>query len=190
MTAAAPHTGRNTVGALTGLTALFPIRHGTLPSADTLPDRSVTASLRSVLAALPSGVNSTFTSVPNTYFSRLYILEDLPDEHFHPSLVKRAILNLFRRNIRLDHLQSHYLVWATDFHGTFSPYLEQLRSLQSPLVVHRAPSFKLVQAKFPPPPAPGAPRAPASTVGSSSTTTRLFDPHPKESPKPSPMTIT
>jgi hypothetical protein len=102
-----PQIGRNTAGHHYGLTALCPIVIGT-PAGQ---DRSYESLVRATLAALPLDDQSPFAACPNTYMARLFMLKDVVYES---------------RPARMEHLQSQYLVFATDFHGELEPHLAEL----------------------------------------------------------------
>ena len=76
--------------------------------------------------------DSPMAKVPNTYLSRMFILDDVilestPACDFCCTL--NDVLSLFNDKFRLkalpkqDHLQSKYLVFSSNFHGTLEPYL-------------------------------------------------------------------
>lgn len=98
------HAGQNSAGDLYGLTTLCPIVIGT-PEGE---NRSFESSLRQALADLPTGEDSLFASVPNTYLARFYILKDV----FYES-----------KPARREHLKSQYLVFTSNFHGGLHDYL-------------------------------------------------------------------
>lgn len=85
-----------------GLTLLCPIKK------DTGTEQSFASQTRECLQLLPNWEHSPMARVPNTYFSRFYILNDV---FFEGSPAYQ------------DHLKSRYLVFCSDFHGTLEDYL-------------------------------------------------------------------
>lgn len=71
-------------------------------------DESPIAIVRDRLDGYPTDHLSPMASVPNTYFSRFFVLDDVVYE---------------ARPARLDRLESNYLVFTSDFHGELEPYL-------------------------------------------------------------------
>ena len=102
----------NEFGDSYGLTCLCPIMNGqTDPLADGIVDlASYDKITRRRIQTLPLNEHSPFAQVPNTYFARLFILNDV----------------FFQQgdNIKRDHLKSKYLVFTSNFHGNLESYLE------------------------------------------------------------------
>ncbi|HEX7669360.1 MAG TPA: hypothetical protein VF395_07255 [Polyangiaceae bacterium] len=71
-------------------------------------DESPLAIIRDRLDGYPTDHLSPMAKVPNTYFSRFFVLDDVVYE---------------ARPARLDRLESNYLVFNSDFHGELEPYL-------------------------------------------------------------------
>jgi hypothetical protein len=92
----------NMQGNAYALTALCPL----VPA--TGRDESPAALIRDRLNDLPTDQDSPFARVPNTYFVRLFVLDDVVYQS------KPAVL---------EHLASKYLVFSADFHGALEPYL-------------------------------------------------------------------
>ncbi len=106
-------TGRNAAGRLYGLTALCPIKIGTLN------DRSYAWLTTDRLDELELNQNSPFASIPNTYFARLFILRDV----FYESKPDRE-----------EHLKSQYLVFTSNLHGDLDTYLQGMWESQNDAV--------------------------------------------------------
>ena len=102
----------NEFGESYGLTCLCPIINGQAdPQADEVIDlASYDKITRRRIQTLPLNEQSPFAQVPNTYFARLFILNDVFFEQGN--------------DIKRDHLKSKYLVFTSNFHGTLEPYLE------------------------------------------------------------------
>lgn len=102
----------NEFGDSYGLTCLCPIMNGQAdPLADGIVDlASYDKITRRRIQTLPLNEHSPFAQVPNTYFARLFILNDV----------------FFQQgdNIKRDHLKSKYLVFTSNFHGKLESYLE------------------------------------------------------------------
>ena len=94
----------NTAGKAYGLTALIPIQHGF--SDNTSYDKQV----RDLLQCWPRHDDSPMAQIPNTYLCRFYLLNDV---FFEGDPAKE------------DHLNNHYLVYETNFHGDRDTYLIQ-----------------------------------------------------------------
>ena len=92
----------NKSGNAYGLTTLCPIIDGSEA------DRSFADRTRDVLQNLPLNEASPMAVVPNTYLCRLFVLEDV----FYQG--KPAVL---------EHLQSKYLVFSSNFHGERDAYV-------------------------------------------------------------------
>jgi hypothetical protein len=98
------------------LTVLCPIRRG-VPDQPPGNCESYTALLRDVFQALHVNEQSPMAQVPNTYLCRFWVLDDVPYQG------KPAFL---------EHLQSGYLVFSSDFYGELDPYLEGMwKALES-----------------------------------------------------------
>ena len=93
---------KNTSGRAYGLTLLCPIknesRHG----------RAYAEILRDYLESLDSDEASPMAKVPNTYFARFYVLNDV----FYQG-----------HGFREEHLKSKYLVFSSNFHGDRDAYV-------------------------------------------------------------------
>ena len=92
----------NKVGNAYGLTALLPIKHGVEN------DESYDKILRNALQGFALLETSPLAKVPNTYLSRVFILNDV----FYEG--KPAIE---------EHLANKYLVFSSNFHGDLKTYL-------------------------------------------------------------------
>lgn len=112
----------NTSGQAYGLTTLCPIINGyasvfnsslnsntTDGAAPTKQSQSHDKEIRRLLQALPSDEGSLFAKTDNTYFARLFVLNDV---FFQQG-------NDFKR----DQLKSKYLCFNSNFHGELEPYL-------------------------------------------------------------------
>lgn len=95
----------NKNGNLYGLTALIPIKNGTVE------EQSHASLVRKLLQewSLNTNDESPMAKVPNTYLCRFYILNDV----FYQGSPATE-----------EHLQSKYLVFSSNFHGDLEPYLE------------------------------------------------------------------
>ena len=93
---------KNTSGNAYGLTLLCPIINGSKG------DQSFAEILRDYLETLPIESQSPMAKVPNTYFARFYILNDVFYEGFP---------------IDEEHLKSKYLVFSSNFHGDRDTYV-------------------------------------------------------------------
>lgn len=94
---------KNTSGNAYGLTLLCPIKNG---SKD---DESFAELLRHYLETLAVDGDSPMAKVPNTYFARFYVLNDVFYQG-HP--------------IDEEHLKSKYLVFSSNFHGNRDTYVK------------------------------------------------------------------
>ena len=92
----------NKSGNAYGLTTFCPIINGSQEN------RSFADRTRDVLQNLPENENSPMARVPNTYLCRMFVLEDV----FYQG--KPAVL---------EHLQSQYLVFSSNFHGERDAYI-------------------------------------------------------------------
>ncbi|MGL1889232.1 MAG: hypothetical protein OCD76_22150 [Reichenbachiella sp.] len=95
----------NESGKAYGLTTLCPIKNGQHEN------QSFASSTREILENLPLAENSPMAKIPNTYLSRLLILND-PTYEGAPH--------------ELDQLKSKYLVFTSNFHGDLEAYLEDM----------------------------------------------------------------
>lgn len=93
----------NQSGNAYGLTLLCPIINGAIRN------ESYSEIIRGRLEDLPLGADSPMAKVPNTYLCRFYILNDVFYEGY-PAYTER--------------LQSKYLVFSTNFHGSLDTYLQ------------------------------------------------------------------
>jgi hypothetical protein len=94
----------NTSGQATAFMALTPIRSGS------------EAELRAYLEAL-GRVGSPLARLGGTHFARWVILDDWVNDPSQP---------------RVDHLQSHYLIFTSNFDGPLDPYLDELCTKLAP----------------------------------------------------------
>jgi hypothetical protein len=86
-----------------GLTLLCPIKNGNCSG------QSYAALTRQLLQQLELHTHSPLAKVPNTFFARFYILNDV----FYEGSPAEE-----------DHLKSHYLVFTSNFHGSLDDYLQ------------------------------------------------------------------
>jgi hypothetical protein len=136
MTANLQPVGRNKIGRYEGLTALFPIRIGTLPADERGPDRSIESSLRETLASLATDHTSPFAH-SGAYFLRMFLLKDVISEGQQPSISTRfvtALIPALARRRRPDHLKSNYLVMVADLDRPIDTFSRDLFSNQSATV--------------------------------------------------------
>ena len=91
-------------GQATAFMALTPIRPGS------------EGELRSYLEALPQA-RSPLARLAGTHFARWVILDDWVNDPSQP---------------REDHLQSHYLIFTSNFDGPLDPYLDELCAKLAP----------------------------------------------------------
>jgi hypothetical protein len=99
----------NKNGRAYGLTLLCPILQGLPKKApEGMNDQSYAALIRLQLQQLTLNEDSPMARVPNTYLSRLFVLDDVPFQG-RPAL--------------LEHLKSSYLVFSSNFHGELEDYL-------------------------------------------------------------------
>lgn len=99
----------NRSGSAYALTVLCPIKLGSpKETPEGMNDQTYADLLRFQLQQLKVTEESPMARVPNTYLSRLWVLDDVPYQG-HPA--------------RLEHLKSHYLVFSSDFHGNLEDYL-------------------------------------------------------------------
>lgn len=99
----------NTSGNAYGLTTLCPIINGFSSRESTSDSESHDKLTRRLLQSLPINEDSLFANTDNTYFARLFILNDV--------LFQQG--NDFKR----DQLKSKYLCFNSNFHGDLNTYL-------------------------------------------------------------------
>jgi hypothetical protein len=99
----------NKSGNAYALTLLCPILQG-LPkkSPEGMNDQTYADLIRYQLQQLAVNEESPMARVPNTYLSRLFVLNDVPYQG-RPAI--------------LEHLKSNYLVFSSNFHGELEDYL-------------------------------------------------------------------
>ncbi len=117
----------NTSGNAYGLTTLCPIINGHSPTGSlttsllaTKDSESHDKKIRRLLQSLPINEDSLFARTDNTYFARLFILNDV---FFQQG-------NDFKR----DQLKSKYLCFNSNFHGELEPYLTRMWNNNESLV--------------------------------------------------------
>lgn len=93
---------KNTSGSAYGLTLLCPIKN------ESRDDRACADILRDYLENLDTDEASPMARVPNTYFARFYVLNDV----FYQG-----------HGFREEHLKSKYLVFSSNFHGDRDAYV-------------------------------------------------------------------
>jgi hypothetical protein len=99
----------NQSGRAYALTLLCPILRGLPKQApEGMNDQSYAELLRYQLQRLTVNEASPMARVPNTYLSRLWVLNDVPYQG---------------RPAVLEHLKSNYLVFSANFHGELEDYL-------------------------------------------------------------------
>ena len=82
-------------------------------------DESLAGLVRDRLNDLPTDQNSPLSRVPNTYFVRLFVLDNVVYQG-SPA--------------RLDALKNKYLVFNADFHGELRPYLRAMWASAEPFI--------------------------------------------------------
>jgi len=99
----------NKSGKAYALTTLCPISIGNIIDKDGIERESYDKAVRRLLQDIPLNEKSFFAQVDNTYFARLFILNDV----------------FFQQGdeFEQDHLKSKYLCFNTNFHGDLEPYL-------------------------------------------------------------------
>jgi hypothetical protein len=113
----------NTSGKACALTALCPIINGdsTSQSLIAVNDRqSHDKEIQRLLQSLPANEDSFFANTDNTYFARLFILNDVFFQQGN--------------DVKRDHLKSKYLCFNSNFHGKLEPYLSNMWSNNENLV--------------------------------------------------------
>jgi hypothetical protein len=99
----------NKSGNAYALTLLCPIRRGTPEQCpDGMPEQTYSALIRYELQQLRVAEESPMSKVPNTYLSRLFVLDDVPYQG---------------KPAYLEHLKSNYLVFSSNFYGELEDYL-------------------------------------------------------------------
>ncbi len=100
---------KNKSGNAYGLTLLCPILRGSPKQCpEGMDDQNYSALIRYQLQQLRVSQASPMAKVPNTYLSRLFVLDDVPYQG---------------KPAHLEHLKSNYLVFCADFHGELDEYL-------------------------------------------------------------------
>lgn len=99
----------NKSGKAYALTTLCPISIGNIVDENGVERESYDKAVRRLLQDIPLNEKSFFSQVDNTYFARLFILNDV---FFQQG-------NEFEQ----DHLKSKYLCFNSNFHGDLEPYL-------------------------------------------------------------------
>jgi len=108
----------NKSGNAYGLTMLCPILQGLAKHApDGMNDQTYADLVRFRLQRLGVNELSPMARVPNTYLSRLWVLDDVPYQG---------------RPAVLEHLKSNYLVFSSNFHGELDDYLRGMWSAVEP----------------------------------------------------------
>jgi hypothetical protein len=99
----------NKSGKAYALTLLCPIRQGSPEQCpEGMPEQTYSALIRYQLQQLRVSEESPMAKVPNTYLSRLFVLDDVPYQG---------------KPANLEHLKSNYLVFSSNFHGELEDYL-------------------------------------------------------------------
>jgi hypothetical protein len=99
----------NRSGNAYALTLLCPILPGSPKKApEGMDDQTYADLIRTELFQLRVGQDSPMARVPNTYLSRLFVLNDVPYQGY-PAV--------------LENLKSSYLVFSSNFHGELEDYL-------------------------------------------------------------------
>jgi hypothetical protein len=108
----------NKSGNAYALTLLCPILQGAPKTApEGMNDQTYADLIRYELQHLTMSEESPIARVPNTYLSRLFVLNDVPYQG---------------RPAVLEHLKSNYLVFSSDFHGELEDYLVGMWSAVEP----------------------------------------------------------
>lgn len=99
----------NKSGNAYALTLLCPILQGSPKQCpDGMNEQTYSALLRYQLQRLRVGEESPMAKVPNTYLSRLFVMDVLPYQG---------------KPAYLEHLKSNYLVFSSNFYGELEDYL-------------------------------------------------------------------
>ena len=100
----------NRSGNAYAVTLLCPIKRGSpKKTPEGMDDQTYADLIRFQLQQLRVNEESPMARVPNTYLSRLWVLDDVPYQG-HPAV--------------LEHLKSKYLVFSSNFHGDLDEYLK------------------------------------------------------------------
>lgn len=102
----------NTSGNAYALTTLCPITNGASLDAEGYESESHDKAIRRLIQDIPLNQGSFFSKVDNTYFARLFILNDV---FFQQG-------NAYEQ----DHLKSKYLCFNSNFHGDLETYLTRM----------------------------------------------------------------
>jgi hypothetical protein len=102
----------NKSGKAYALTTLCPITNGRVVDDAGIERESYDKAVRRLLQDIPLNEDSFFSRVDNTYFARLFILNDV----------------FFQQGNEFDqdHLKSKYLCFNCNFHGDLEPYLSKM----------------------------------------------------------------
>ncbi|MEJ7605599.1 MAG: hypothetical protein WKF37_04895 [Bryobacteraceae bacterium] len=124
----------NTSGNAYALTLLCPIQSG-YPSQcpEGMQEQSCAALIRYELQKLRVSEESPMARVPNTYLSRLFVLDDVPYQG---------------KPANLEHLKSNYLVFCADFYGELDDYLKGMwtnAKVEIQAILRRCYGFESVQ---------------------------------------------
>jgi hypothetical protein len=113
----------NTSGQAFALTTLCPIINGdsSSKSLSAVNDReSHDKEIQRLLQSLPVNEDSLFANTDNTYFARLFILNDVFFQQGN--------------DVKRDHLKSKYLCFNSNFYGKLEPYLTSMWNNNEDLV--------------------------------------------------------
>lgn len=102
----------NTSGSAYALTTLCPITNGAILDDHGHETESHDKAIRRLIQDIPLDEGSFFSQIDNTYFARLFILNDV---FFQQG-------NEFEQ----DHLKSKYLCFNSNFHGDLETYLKSM----------------------------------------------------------------
>ncbi len=102
----------NKSGKAYALTTLCPINDGRVVNDKGIECESYDKAVRRLLQDIPLNEDSFFARVDNTYFARLFILNDVFFQQGN--------------DFQQDHLKSKYLCFNSNFHGELEPYLTQM----------------------------------------------------------------
>jgi hypothetical protein len=108
----------NKSGHAYALTLLCPILQGSPRQAPAgMSDQTCANLIRYQLQQLGVNEQSPIARVPNTFLSRLFVLDDVPYQG---------------KNATLEHLKSNYLVFSSNFHGELDDYLKGMWNAVQP----------------------------------------------------------
>ena len=108
----------NNSGKAYALTLLCPILQGCPKQCpEGMDDQTYSALIRYQLQQLRVGEESPMSKVPNTYLSRLFVLDDVPYQG---------------KPADLEHLKSNYLVFSANFYGELEDYLKGMWNSVNP----------------------------------------------------------